>query len=145
MLDIGGWEFLLIAILGIIIFGPKDLPGAIRTLSMLVRRMRKIVREFQSGLEEVAREAEFDKVSDSINQIADPTGSVRQEILDSVNLDEDVSEVLEFEADLDDVDLVEYSVSGSAKDNDISSSETPKHSQQGQEISKESEKPEKPE
>ena len=38
MLDIGGWEFLLIAILGIIIIGPKELPGAIRTVTMFMRR-----------------------------------------------------------------------------------------------------------
>jgi len=41
MLDIGGWEFLLIAILGIMIIGPKELPGAIRTVSMFVRRARE--------------------------------------------------------------------------------------------------------
>jgi sec-independent protein translocase protein TatB len=57
MFDIGGWEFLLIAILGIIIVGPKELPGAIRTVSMFVRRARELARDFQSGLEDVAREA----------------------------------------------------------------------------------------
>ena len=56
MFDIGGWEFLLIAILGIIIIGPKELPGAIRTVSTFVRRARELARDFQSGLEDVARD-----------------------------------------------------------------------------------------
>ena len=62
MFDIGGWEFLLIVILGIIIIGPKELPGAIRTVTGFVRRARELSREFQSGLEEVARQVELDKL-----------------------------------------------------------------------------------
>ena len=66
MFDIGGWEFLLIAILGIIIIGPKELPGAIRTVSIFVRRARELARDFQSGLEDVAREAELDKLGEDL-------------------------------------------------------------------------------
>ena len=77
MFDIGGWEFLLIAILGIIIIGPKELPGAIRTVSMFVRRARELARDFQSGLEDMAREAELDTLTDDLLGKSDPIqGSV---------------------------------------------------------------------
>ena len=45
MFDIGGWEFLLIATLGIIIIGPRELPGAIRAVSIFVRRAREMAPE----------------------------------------------------------------------------------------------------
>ena len=66
MLDIGGWEFLLIVVLGIIIVGPKDLPGAVRAVSAFVRKARDMAREFQWGMEEMAREAELDQVAKQI-------------------------------------------------------------------------------
>ena len=72
MLHIGGWEFLLIVVLGIIIIGPKDLPGAIRTVMAFVRKAREMAREFQWGVEEMAREAELDKVANQITGDSDP-------------------------------------------------------------------------
>ena len=62
MLDIGSWEFLLIVVIGLLVIGPRDLPGAIRTISGWVRRARELAREFQGGLEDIARDTEMDKV-----------------------------------------------------------------------------------
>ena len=58
MFDIGGWEFLVIAILAIIVIGPKDLPATVRIVSQWARKARGLAREFQSGLDEMAREAD---------------------------------------------------------------------------------------
>lgn len=66
MLDIGGWEFLLIVVLGIIVIGPRDLPGAVRTVMAFVRRAREMAREFQSGLEDIARETDLQRVADEV-------------------------------------------------------------------------------
>ena len=62
MLDIGSWEFLLIIMLGIVVIGPKELPGVVRSVGLWVRRAKELAREFQGGLEEIARETEIDKV-----------------------------------------------------------------------------------
>ena len=125
MFDIGGWEFLLIAILGIIIIGPKELPGAIRTVSMFVRRARELARDFQSGLEDVAREAELDKVADELKGIADPTstfGGLRTEIEEAVDPEGDIRESMKFDTDWSDDDLIDYSDPEFADDNTIQSS-----------------------
>ncbi len=66
MLDIGGWEFLLVVVLGIIVIGPKDLPGAIRTVMAFVRKAREMAREFQSGLEEIAHDTELQKIAEEV-------------------------------------------------------------------------------
>jgi len=62
MFDIGGWEFFLILLLALLVIGPKDLPLAIRTVTQWIRRARMLAREFQSGLDDIASEAELEKV-----------------------------------------------------------------------------------
>ena len=119
MFDIGGWEFLLIAILGIIIIGPKELPGAIQAVSGFVRKAREMAREFQSGLEEVARDAELDKVSETVKTAADPVGHVRQEIMESVDPDGDIKEAMDFDTGWTDDDLVDYDDPEFAEENKI--------------------------
>ena len=119
MFDIGGWEFLLIAILGIIIIGPKELPGAIQAVSGFVRKAREMAREFQSGLEEVARDAELDKVSETVKTAADPVGRVRREIMESVDPDGDIKEAMDFDTGWTDDDLVDYDDPEFAEENKI--------------------------
>ena len=128
MLDIGGWEFLLIAILGIMIIGPKELPGAIRTVSMFVRRARELARDFQSGIEEVAREAELDKLTDDIKEIAvDGTGAgnLRDELQGAVDPDGTLAQAMDYETDWTDDDLIDYDDPEFADDNRISVTEQP--------------------
>lgn len=108
MLDIGGWEFLLIAILGIIIIGPKELPGAIRTVSGFMRRARELAREFQSGLEEVAREAELDKMTEEFRDMSDPD-AIRGRVEESVDPDGEMRSAMDFDREWRDDDLADFS------------------------------------
>ena len=127
MLDIGGWEFLLIAILGIMIIGPKELPGAIRTVSMFVRRARELARDFQSGLEEVARDAELDTLTDDIKGIAGSdsgVGNFRDELQDAVDPDGNLKEAMDFQNDWTDDDLIDYDDPEFADENRIALPET---------------------
>ena len=127
MFDIGGWEFLLIAILGIIIIGPKELPGAIRTVSMFVRRARGLARDFQSGLEDMAREAELDKLTEELTGKSDPNsaiGGLRQELQDAVDPDGDIRASMDFSADWRDDDLIDYDDPQFADENKMQAPDT---------------------
>ena len=62
MFDIGGWEFLLIVMLALLIIGPKDLPLAIRTITHWIRKARSLAEEFRYNLDDIATQAEIDKV-----------------------------------------------------------------------------------
>lgn len=62
MFDIGGWELLVIAALALIVVGPKDLPKLVRSVGRWVAKARSLAREFQSGMEEAAREADFEEI-----------------------------------------------------------------------------------
>lgn len=95
MFDIGWQEFLLIAVVAVVVVGPKDLPRVIRTVGQWIRKARSLASEFQGSLEEMAREAELDEVRKQIQQVSkdgigasierhvDPTGELRQTIEDA--------------------------------------------------------------
>lgn len=66
MFDIGGWEFLLIVVLAIVIIGPKELPGMLRTLSYWIGRARALANEFRAGLDAMVEETGVRDVQQSI-------------------------------------------------------------------------------
>jgi len=93
MLDIGWQELFIIAILAIIVVGPKDLPRALKTVMQYVKKARGLAREFQNGVDEMVREADLDdlkkdlvKIGDSkglentIRETVDPTGDLSKEM-----------------------------------------------------------------
>jgi sec-independent protein translocase protein TatB len=69
MFDIGWTEILVIAILAIIVIGPKDLPKVLRTLGRWVRKARAVAREFQDSLDEVLRETDLKEIKELKNQV----------------------------------------------------------------------------
>lgn len=98
MFDIGGWEFLIVIVIAIIVIGPKDLPATIRTVSGWIRRARELAREFQSGLEDLAREAEIDSVKKDIetglgvDEISDAGNTIRNRIERTIDPDREIEE-----------------------------------------------------
>ncbi len=67
MFDIGGFELLVIAVVALVVIGPKELPGTLRTVAFWVRKARSMAREFQAGFEELTREAELDELRREVN------------------------------------------------------------------------------
>ena len=89
MLDIGATELLVIGLVLILVVGPKDLPRVLRTMGQWSRKMRGLAREFQSSMDDLAREAdvadmrkELDSISGknigkTIEKTVDADGSLR--------------------------------------------------------------------
>lgn len=59
MFDIAPSEFLLVAIVALVVIGPKDLPKAMRVLGYWVGRARGVARQFRSGFDSMVQEAEL--------------------------------------------------------------------------------------
>jgi sec-independent protein translocase protein TatB len=80
MFDIGWTELLVIAVVAIVVIGPKDLPRALRTLGQWTAKMKRMAQEFRSQFTEAIREAELDAVQRDLEQITalDPLGEIRQ-------------------------------------------------------------------
>jgi sec-independent protein translocase protein TatB len=62
MFDIGWSELLVIAVVAIIVVGPKELPRLMRTFGHYVRKLRRMAVEFQHQFEEAVRDSEIDEV-----------------------------------------------------------------------------------
>ena len=71
MFDIGWQELFIVAILALIVVGPKDLPRAIRNIMGLVRKARLMARDFQVGIDDVVREADLDELKNNIDKLSD--------------------------------------------------------------------------
>ena len=78
MFDIGWQELFLIALITIIVVGPKELPGVLRTVTLWIRKVRSMAREFQDGMEDLARESELDDLRREIEDSA--TGDLEEHI-----------------------------------------------------------------
>ncbi|HYN39219.1 MAG TPA: Sec-independent protein translocase protein TatB [Rhodospirillales bacterium] len=88
MFDIGWAELFVIAVVALIVVGPKDLPKVLRSAARVMQKARGMSREFQNGLAEIAREAEFDDIKrkmqgaarfdlgDELRKSVDPTGKL---------------------------------------------------------------------
>lgn len=83
MFDLSWSEIALIGAAAIIFIGPKELPGALRTLGKFVSKARSMAREFQSNVEEMVREAELDEVKKQVQKLE--TGEVAREIEKSID------------------------------------------------------------
>lgn len=98
MLDIGWQELFIIAVFAIIVIGPKDLPRALKTVMQYVRKARGLAREFQSGVDEMVREADLDDLKKEVKTLTDPK-DLESTIKDSLDPDGDLSK----DMDLSDV------------------------------------------
>ena len=110
MLDIGGWEFLVVAFVLIMVVGPKELPRMLRSFTQFSRSMRKMAREFTDGMNQIANDAEVAELKKAMNEAKggdldklasaiDPGGDVAEsvrDLKDSMDKDaaaEDIKEI----------------------------------------------------
>ena len=86
MFDISWTEFLLVGIVALIVIGPKELPGVLRTLGQYTRKVRGMAAEFQNQFQEAMREAEMVDLKKQVDDMAhdfksyDPLKSVREDL-----------------------------------------------------------------
>ena len=101
MLDIGGWEFLIVAFVLLMVVGPKELPKMLRGFTRAMRQVRSMASEFTRGMEDLAADSEL---GDLKNTIADVKSGNLAGIADKIDpageLKESVAEI-KSSADLD--------------------------------------------
>ena len=84
---------MVIAVLALIVIGPKDLPRVLKSVAYWVRKARSLAREFQTGVDEMIREADLDDaktllkggnldVGRLVEDTIDPKGSLKEEARD---------------------------------------------------------------
>jgi sec-independent protein translocase protein TatB len=93
MFDIGWSELLLIGVVALIVIGPKELPGVLRTLGQWMTKVRRMANEFQNQFQDAIREAELAELKKEVDDMAakaasytniDPLEDVRKDLEKSV-------------------------------------------------------------
>ena len=69
MFDIGWGELLVIGIVALVVIGPKELPGVLRTLGQGMNKIRRMASEFQGQFQEAMREAEMQDIKKSVDEL----------------------------------------------------------------------------
>ncbi len=64
----GAMELFLIAVVAIVVVGPKDMPKVMRSIMATVRKVREMGSEFQAGVKKMADEVELDAVTRKLNE-----------------------------------------------------------------------------
>jgi sec-independent protein translocase protein TatB len=94
MFDIGWSEMAVVAVIALLVIGPKELPRTMRTVAHWFGKARGLAREFQSGLDEIVRETDLEDARHALNatrdfnpskiigDTIDPTGGIRGEVKD---------------------------------------------------------------
>lgn len=62
MLDVAPSEFLLVALVALVVIGPKDLPKVMRVVGQWVGKARRMAGHFRSGFDEMMRQAELEEM-----------------------------------------------------------------------------------
>ena len=93
MLDIGGWEFLIVAFVLLMVVGPKELPKMLRGFTRAMRQVRSMASEFTRGMEDLATDNELGDLKNTIAEVKsgnlagvadkiDPGGQLKESVTD---------------------------------------------------------------
>jgi len=90
MFDLSWTEILVIGVTAIVFIGPKELPGALRTVGKMVAKARGMAREFQTSVDDMVRDSEIDELKQQVKRLEygglereieaaiDPKGELKQ-------------------------------------------------------------------
>ena len=92
MFGIDSSELLLIAVVALVVIGPKELPGLLKTWGKWMSQMRGMASEFRGHVDEMVRQSELDQVKKQLESSIsgvdvaslDPTKEFKQHLEDGM-------------------------------------------------------------
>jgi len=87
-------EMFVIALVALVVIGPKDLPRVLRVVGQWVGKAKRVSYEFKRHVDDMVREAELDEVRQQIQSAAntDPGAYVEN----TIDPDKKIREAIEF-------------------------------------------------
>ncbi len=94
MFDFAWSEIALIGVVALIAIGPKDMPVALKTVSTMLKKARRMASEFQTHVDDMMKEADLHELRDGVRQIrnfdlrgtiekaVDPDGTIKSTLSD---------------------------------------------------------------
>jgi sec-independent protein translocase protein TatB len=95
MFDIGWDEMALIAVVSLIVIGPKDLPTVLRQVGRWTRKAREMASDFQRGMDDMVRESELDDLKKQVSRVAEQPNLLREEIDKAIDPTGEMAKALE--------------------------------------------------
>ena len=85
MFDIAWSELLLVAVVAILVVGPKELPGMLRSLGRMLGKLRRTADEFRKHFDDAVREAGGDELQREMKSFKqnNPLNQIRSSIEDA--------------------------------------------------------------
>jgi sec-independent protein translocase protein TatB len=82
MFDIGWSEMLVIAIVMIVVVGPKDLPRMLRTFGRTTAKLRAMAGDFQKQFNDALKEADLEDFKKSVDELRglNPANEIRKQL-----------------------------------------------------------------
>lgn len=117
MFDLGWQEFLMVAVVLVLVVGPKDMPRIMRSFSQVMRKAKSMAREFTTSLEDVANEADVKKILQNVKEgeFDDMANLLDGDIKDVANDMKDAAGVDDIKRDVERVQGKEAKPKASAK------------------------------
>jgi sec-independent protein translocase protein TatB len=81
-------EYAVIAIVALIVIGPKELPAVLRAIGQWTTKIRRMAAEFQSQFQEALREAEMADLKKEVDTLNDAAKGFTSQFDDPLNLKE---------------------------------------------------------
>ena len=101
MFDLGFPELMVIAIVAVLVVGPRELPRVLRTITGGMKKIRGLASEFQSSMEEMAREADLEDIRKDMKSVQ--SGDWKRELEDDIDPTGELQKSMkDFESDVKD-------------------------------------------
>ncbi len=101
MFDIGWSELLVIAVVAIIVVGPRDLPRMLRTVGQTVGKARRMAGDFRSQFDDALKEADLDDLKKDVDSLRslNPANALKKEIGSINEIGKDIKKSVEAPVD----------------------------------------------
>ncbi len=119
MFDIGWTEITIILIVAIIVIGPKELPGVLRTVGQWVGKAKSMTNEFRGHIDEMIQDTELSEVKQQIDSVGSLNANTVLE--NAIDADGDIKDAFDFSGDefSSPVDLDDHSYDDKPKEGTI--------------------------
>jgi sec-independent protein translocase protein TatB len=88
MFDFSMGEIVVIGAVALIVIGPKELPGVLRTVGHWTTKVRRMASEFQGQFQEALREAEMADLKKDMDTLTDTAQNLTAKLEDGLNFEE---------------------------------------------------------
>ena len=91
MLSLGWSEITIVAVIIILVVGPKELPNLLKQFGYISKKIKSLSRDFNTSINNIIKESEIDQIQKHINKTT--SIDVKEKILEETNTKSEFEEI----------------------------------------------------